>query len=127
MDTPGKYLLLIYLAANAREEWDAMTPAEQAVGLDAHARLRDDLAASGELVVAEALADGSAARQVRVVDGQMQNTDGPFGESKEFLAGFYLVECESLDRAAEHAARLPEATFGRVEVRPVLQLGGGEM
>ncbi|GAA4288244.1 YciI family protein [Georgenia daeguensis] len=127
MDTTGKYLLLIHLAADARQEWDAMTPAEQAVGLDAHARLREDLAASGELVVAEALADGSAARQVRVVDGRMQTTDGPFGESKEFLAGFYLIECESLDRAAEHAARLPEATVGRVEVRPVLQLGGGEM
>lgn len=127
MDTPGKYLLLIYLAANAREEWDAMTPAEQAAGLDAHARLREDLAASGELVVAEALADGSAARQVRVVDGRPATTDGPFGESKEFLAGFYLLECESLDRATEHAARLPEATFGRVEVRPVLQLGGPEM
>lgn len=127
MDTPGKYLLLIYLAADAREQWDAMSPAEQAAGLDGHARLHEDLTASGELVVAEALADGAAARQVRVVDGRAQTTDGPYGESKEFLAGFYLVECESLDRATEHAARLPEAAVGRVEVRPVMQLGGGEM
>jgi hypothetical protein len=49
-------------------------------------------------------------------------SDGPFAEAKEFLAGFYLVECGSVERAVEIAARIPDAEFGTVEVRPVLDL-----
>ena len=49
-------------------------------------------------------------------------TDRPFAEVKEHLAGFYLVDCESIDRAVEHAARIPEAGFGLVEVRPIMDL-----
>ena len=60
-------------------------------------------------------------------DGQTVSTDGPFAEAKELLAGFYLVECEGIDRAVEIAGRLPEAEFGLIEVRPVLDLGGMEM
>jgi hypothetical protein len=54
-------------------------------------------------------------------------TDGPFAESKEFLAGFFLVDCASLDRAIEHASRIPEAASGLVEVRPVMSLGDFEV
>ena len=59
-------------------------------------------------------------------DGQTVTSDGPFAEAKELLAGFYLLECDSMERA-EVAARLPEAEFGLIEVRPVLTLGGLEM
>ena len=79
------------------------------------------------MIVSEALADPSLTRHVAVRDGQTMITDGPFAEVKEFLAGFFLVECESFERALEHAARVPEAAFGRVEVRPVMDLSGFEM
>lgn len=54
----------------------------------------------------------------------MTVTDGPFAEAKELMAGFYLVECDGIDRALEIAARIPEAAMGLVEVRPVTALSG---
>ena len=57
-----------------------------------------------------------------VRDGQVVTSDGPYAESKELLAGFFLLDCESLDRAVEIAARLPEAELGLIEVRPVRDL-----
>ena len=64
---------------------------------------------------------------VRLTDTGFVSTDGPFAEAKELLAGFFLLEVESEQRAVEIAARVPEAELGLVEVRPVLQLGGMEM
>lgn len=93
----------------------------------AHHTLSEDLAASGELIVSEGLADQSMATRVTVRDGVTMTTDGPFAEVKEQLAGFYLVECESLERAVQYAARVPDAAFTDVEVRPVLDLRGMEM
>jgi len=72
--------------------------------------------------VTEALADPSAGKRVTVQDGKAMTTDGPFAEVKEHLAGFYLVDCDSVERAVEVASRVPEAEFGMVEVRPVLSL-----
>ena len=92
-----------------------------------HRALGEALAESGELVVAEGLADQSSAVRVRVRDGETMTTDGPFAEVKEQLAGFYLVECDSVERAIEYAARVPDAVFTDVEVRPVLDLRGMEM
>ncbi|MGH3764493.1 MAG: YciI family protein [Pseudonocardiaceae bacterium] len=62
------------------------------------------------------------AKRVTVRDGATITSDGPFAEVKEHLAGFYLVECESADRAVEIAARVPDAVWGLVEVRPVLDM-----
>ena len=92
-----------------------------------HRALSEALADSGELVVSEGLDDQANAVRVRVRDGETMTTDGPFAEVKEQLAGFYLVECESLERAVELAARVPDAAFTDVEVRPVLDLRGMEM
>ena len=92
-----------------------------------HRALGEALSESGELIVAEGLADQSSAVRVRVREGETMTTDGPFAEVKEQLAGFYLVECDSLERAIEHAARVPDAAFTDVEVRPVLDLRGMEM
>jgi len=92
-----------------------------------HRALGEAMAESGELVVAEGLADQSSAVRVRVRDGETMTTDGPFAEVKEQLAGFYLVECDSMERAVEYAARVPDAVFTDVEVRPVLDLRGMEM
>lgn len=118
-----KYLILIYSNPESREVWESFSDDERAAGFRYYAQLDDDLAASGELIVSEAVADASLARRVSVVDGQPVTSDGPFAEVKEHLAGFYLVECESQQRAVEVAARMPEAEMGLIEVRPILQLG----
>lgn len=115
-----KYLVLIYSNPQSRALWDRMGEQDRTAGLDAYAALNEELAASGELVVTEALADPSRTTRVTVRDGQALTTDGPFAEAKELLAGFYLVDCETPERAVQIAARVPEARLGLVEVRPVL-------
>jgi len=122
-----KYLILIYSNPESRAIWEGFSDDQRAEGFRWYAALGEELAASGELIVSEALADPSLTRRVSVRDGQAFTSDGPFAESKELLAGFFLLDCEHVDRAVEVAARLPEAAFGLVEVRPVMELGGMEM
>ena len=122
-----KYLLLIYHNPGTRQIWEAFSEAQQAAGLAAYAALNEELEASGELIVAEALGEPPLARRVTVRDGQTMTSDGPFAEAKEHLAGIYLVECESMDRAVEIAARIPEAEVAQIEVRPVMTYSGLEM
>ncbi|MFE0021754.1 YciI family protein [Amycolatopsis sp. NPDC059021] len=122
-----KYVVLIYGNPESRTAWEGMSEEQRAAGLAYYQRLNDDLDASGERIVSERLAGVSLTKQVSVRSGETIATDGPFAEVKEFLAGFYLLECESLDRAIEIAARIPEAQFSTVEVRPVMGLYGDEM
>jgi hypothetical protein len=122
-----KYLILIYGNPESRAIWEGFSDAERAEGYAVYAALKEELAASGELIVTEALARPSLGKRVSVREGNTMTTDGPFAEAKELLAGFFLLECESMERALEHAARVPEAELGLVEVRPVLDLGGLEM
>jgi hypothetical protein len=122
-----KYLVLIYTNPEARGLWERLSEAERAAGLGAYAALNEDLAASGEMIVSESLADPSLAKHVTVRGGQATTTDGPFAEAKEQLAGFYLVECDSMERAVKIAARIPEAEAGVIEVRPVHTFSGLEM
>ncbi|CAM4168277.1 YciI family protein [Kibdelosporangium persicum] len=117
-----KYLIMIQMNPSARAMWESLTDEQRADGYQLHKDMVSRLEASGELVVSEALADVSLTRRVNVKDGVVTTTDGPFAEVKEYLAGFYLVDCENIDRAIEHAARLPEAGLGLVEVRPVMEL-----
>jgi hypothetical protein len=95
--------------------------------MGAYAALNEDLAESGELIVTEALAEASTGKRVTVQNGRTLTSDGPFAEAKEQLAGFYLVDCETIDRAIEIAARVPGVPPLEVEVRPVLSYGGTEM
>jgi len=122
-----KYMILISHNPASQQVWESFTAAQRAEGWNYYASLNEDLNASGEMIISEALADPSLARRVRVAEGRVMTTDGPFAEAKEHLAGFFLVDCESMDRAVEIAGRVPEAAFGLVEVRPVLQLGGADM
>ncbi|MFI6291599.1 YciI family protein [Nonomuraea sp. NPDC050790] len=117
-----KYLILIYGNAETRQVWDSLPVEQRSAGLDAYAKLTADLAASGELIANAALAQPSAAKSVTVSEGEVVVSDGPFAEVKEYLAGIYLIECDSERRAIETAARVPEARFMRVEVRPVVEL-----
>jgi hypothetical protein len=83
---------------------------------------------SGELLgEGVALADPSTGRTVRVRDGVPAVTDGPFAEAKEQLAGYYVLDCDSLDRAAEIVAHDPAARFWAVEVRAIMDTSGTEM
>ena len=84
--------------------------------------LRVSLAGSGRLVAAEPLHPAHSATTVRVRDGKAALFDGPFSETKELLAGFYLIEAKDLDEALAIAARIPPAKYGSIEVRPVRAL-----
>jgi hypothetical protein len=127
LEASVKYLVLIYTNPQARQLWEQMSEAEQSADLQSYAALNENLVASGEMIVSESLADPSLTKKVIVRDGQAMTTDGPFAESKEQLAGFYLLECDSMERATEIAARIPEAEAAVIEVRPVRTFSGLEM
>ena len=122
-----KYLLLIYHNPEARQLWESFSEEQKAEGLALYAALNNDLAESGELIVAEALESPASASRVSVTDGRTVAGDGPYIETKEHLAGFYLVDVASRERAIEIAGRIPEAAIGGVEVRPILTYSALEM
>jgi len=122
-----KYMILISSNPASRQIWESFSAAQRAEGWEHYAALTEDLNASGEMIVSEALADPSLAKRVGVREGHVMTSDGPFAEAKEHLAGFFLVECESIERAVQIAARVPEAALGLVEVRPVMNLGGTDL
>ncbi|MGY4769969.1 YciI family protein [Kribbella sp. CWNU-51] len=118
-----KFLVLIYGNPESRAVWDSLSDDQKREGMAGYTALNDALSASGELVASESLGDPAATKQVLVRDGRVMTTDGPFAEVKEQLAGFYLLDCDSVDRAVEIVAQIPEAPFSIVEVRPVRDLG----
>ena len=114
-----KYLCLIYLD---EEKLNAM-PAKDMSDLNAeHLDFNDGLRESGQFLTAEALEPAKASACVRVRGGKASVTDGPFTESKELVAGFYLLEAADMKEALDIAARIPSARIGTVEVRPARQL-----
>ena len=119
-----KYMLLIYDNAKTRETFFGEEGKELMAEVDA---IMKELTESGELVGGEALADPSNTKTIRVVDGVPAVTDGPFAEAKEHLGGYLIVECESLERATDIAARWPNARFSAMEVRPLMDTSGTEM
>ena len=82
-------------------------------------RYQNDLEARGALVLLQRLQPTSTATKVTKGGGDLVVADGPFAETREQIAGFYVIECEDLDEALEIAAQNPTAEFGTVEVRPV--------
>jgi hypothetical protein len=121
-----KYVVLIYSNAGSRKLWEQFSEAERGAGLAYYAGINAELEASGELVASQALADHSTAKRVRVDEGRTFTTDGPFAEAKEHLAGIYLLDVASEERAVEIAAKLPEASLGLIEVRPARSLDVAE-
>ena len=77
---------------------------------------------SGQLIAAEALQPVQTATTVRVRNDKVSVTDGPFAETKEQLAGFYLIDAKDLNHAIQVAAKIPPARVGSIEVRPVREL-----
>jgi hypothetical protein len=114
-----KYLCLIYndekkVDAISKSEYDALC--EEALAYEA------EIGKTGRLIVAEALQPAQAATSVRIHSGQVSITDGPFVETKEQLAGFFLIDARDLDEAVQLAAKIPPARLGGVEVRPIREL-----
>ena len=109
-------MLLIY---GNQETWDLLERRGYGDLMKRHMALGEELAASGEFVGSGGLTMTDA-RTVRVRDGGTEVTDGPFAEAKEVLAGYYLVDCDSLDRATSIAAKIPEAELDLVEIRALI-------
>lgn len=109
-----QYMLLIYNPVQnplSREEMAEVGPRFGAY--------TEGLQAAGVLVAGDALEGAEIATTLRERDGEVQITDGPFAETKEYLAGYYLLDCPDLDTALDHASRIPNIGYGSVEVRPV--------
>jgi len=119
-----KYLLLIYQNPAAVEELPESE--KQALMAEADA-LVDELTRAGEWVGGEGLAHPATAKTVRVRDGQPIVTDGPYAEAKEQVVGYCIVDCDTMERAVEIAARWPDARLWGMEVRPILSPDGVEM
>jgi hypothetical protein len=114
-----KYACLVYLdefeiGKLTQTEWDVLNGECMAFG--------EQIAASGHRLGGEALEPTHTATTVRVRNGKITTTDGPFAETKEQLAGFYAIEAKNLDEAIAVAARIPPARYGTIEVRPMREL-----
>ena len=123
-----KYLILMYgsqrdydaMAGNAGSgdpAWSATEFAAMGAFMESFGR---DLAESGELVDAQGLTAPVHTRRIRLREGAPVVTDGPYAEAKEYLGSFTIVDCDSLERALEIAARSPSARYWGVEVRPLM-------
>jgi len=114
-----RYMLLIY----TREEGLPQRTSEEVQQvMNGHFAVMDDARARGALESAEPLANTSTATTVRIQNGAPMITDGPFAETKEQLAGYYILDCKDLDEAIAWAARIPTACGGLqgcVEIRPI--------
>jgi hypothetical protein len=113
-----KYMLLLYGDENALDQ----TEMEQC--FQESTRLTHQLNAAGQYISASPLHPTSMATSVRIREGRRFVTDGPFAETREQLGGFFLIEAGDLDEAIAIAARIPMASRGTVEVRPVVELEG---
>jgi hypothetical protein len=113
-----RYMLLVY----STEPPDGLNPEEAQRIRSGHLRVIEEAGRKGVLIGAEPLASTSSATTVRVQNGKAMVTDGPFAETKEHLAGYYIMECENLDDAIAWAAQIPTACHGGdgcIEIRPM--------
>jgi hypothetical protein len=113
-----KYALLIYTDPSI----DANRSAEEMQAIyEKYGALSAEVSQRGIARGGEELEGVKSARTVRVRDGEVLVTDGPYVETKEYLGGFYLLECASPEEALEYAAKIPSAAYGSIEVRPVAE------
>jgi hypothetical protein len=112
-----KYLLMIYMNPTI---FESLSEEDRNEVFRGHDEFIKAITESGEMVGTEALADPSNSAAVRVRDGVPAVTDGPYLEAKEYVAGYYLVDCESRERAIELAAQIPDAKYTAIEVRPLM-------
>lgn len=114
-----KYLCLIY---DEEKKLAAMPKSESDAFFGEYYAFTDSVRKSGHYVGGEALQPVQAATTVRVRNGKISTTDGPFAETKEQLGGFYLINARDLNDAIQVASRIPSARLGSIEVRPILEM-----
>jgi hypothetical protein len=112
-----KYLCLIYENEKA---FETMSPADGEAIMAEYFAFTDGIRRSGQYVAGEALQPTQTATTVKVRNGKVSTTDGPFAETKEQLGGFYMIEAKDLNEAIQVAAKIPSARHGAIEVRPVV-------
>lgn len=115
------YLCLIY-SEYTEQELGSMPAHELNALIDASLAYADELRQRGHLLETRALQPVDTATTVRVRDGRVSVTDGPFLETKEWLSGFLLIEARDLNEALQVASGIPSARYGSVEVRPIREL-----
>ena len=113
-----QYLLLIY---SDEKIWANMSESEINKTMQAYVDYSKELAASGALLGGSELAPVSTATTVRVRNGKLLTTDGPFAETKEQLGGYYLIDVPNLDEAIKWASKIPSAQGGSIEIRPLIE------
>jgi hypothetical protein len=118
-----KYMLIMQINPAAL---DALTDAQREELMNGHSAFMDTIRASGEMVETQALGMPADSAVVRVRDGVPVVTDGPYLEAKEFMGGYYVVDCASRERALELAAMIPDAHLDGlgIEVRPIVFSAG---
>jgi hypothetical protein len=114
-----RYLLLICTDENATA---ALSPEEESAVMAGYAAFGEEMSRRGVLQGGERLRPTTDATTVRIREGEVLTTDGPFAETKEQMGGYYVVDCEDLDEAIEVASKIPAARHGSVEVRPIWEL-----
>ena len=114
-----RYMLLIYASEAA---FSQLTSEERAAIMQGHSTFAQEALQRGILTGGAPLQPISTAKTVRVRKGKRMVIDGPFAETKEQLAGTYVLNCKDLDEAIEMAARVPDAVYGSIEIRPVMEL-----
>jgi hypothetical protein len=115
-----KYLCLIY---DEEAKLEAMPKDEGEALLGEYFAFTEGIRASGNYVAGEALHPVAAATTIRMRNGRLVTTDGPFAETKEQLGGFYLIEARDLNEAIQVAAKIPSVRIGSIEIRPVVDFG----
>ena len=115
-----KYLCLIY---DDEKIFTRMSKEEMGALMGEYNAFTDGIKKSGHYVAGEALKPVHTATTVRVRNGKMSTTDGPFAETKEQLGGYYMIEARDLNEAIQIAAKIPSARTGSVEVRPIEVFG----
>lgn len=111
-----RYLCLIYEDEKA---WQNASQAEMAKGMAEYNAFTESIKKSGNYIGGEALQPTNTAASVRVRNGKISTTDGPYVETKEQLGGYYLITAKDLKDAVQVAARIPSARNGTIEVRPI--------
>jgi hypothetical protein len=113
-----RYALLIY---GSEADYAKMTQEERMALMQGHAAFADEGQRRKILTGGAPLQPTSTAKTVRVRNRKMMTLDGPFVETKEQLAGIYILECKNLDEAIALAMKIPDALFGSIEIRPVIE------
>ena len=115
-----KYLCLIY---SDQSLWPKMSKSEMDEMLAEYRAYNDSIKKSGHYLGGNPLQPTDTATTIRVRNGKMSTTDGPFAETKEQLGGYYLIEATDLNDAIQGASRIPGARYGSIEVRPIMEMG----